>query len=97
MCVCVRLCVPAALRLVHKSGGSDCSASDWAAVLLPTKGEFNMCVSATRMRGKQKESLLVSFFISLPSGSLGMHQRHQPQADVPSVSGLTGSVENQQD
>lgn len=83
------VCDPAALRLVHQSSCSDCPAADWTTLLLPTQGVLTFCVSVhacQRQRDEQKK--IISSF-NLSSGRPGVHQRHQPQADVLAVSGLT--------
>lgn len=47
------VCVPAALRLVHQSGCSDCPAADWTTVLLPTQGVFTVCISTSMAKRKR--------------------------------------------
>lgn len=49
------------------------------------------------VKGEGAETNLGSFgSVCLSTGSAGMHQRDQPQANVPAVPGLAGTVENQQ-
>lgn len=62
----ISMCVPAALRLVHKSGCPDCPAADWPALLLSTKGVF-LCVCLYKSeRKKQKKSEFTLSIIYLP-------------------------------
>lgn len=80
------LFVSVALWLVHQPGGSDRPAADWAAFLLPAEGLLTLHAARCteeQTNNQNKPPLFFSF-----SGGAGVHQRHQPQADVLAVSGL---------
>lgn len=81
----------AALRLVHQSGRSHRPAADWPVILLPAEGLLPPRTSLLHHRAKKNKNKTSSFFLVffLSSGGAGVHQRHQPQADVLAVPGLT--------
>ena len=61
---------------------------------LPKVCSLHASLCLAKNREGRKSSHFLSFSLS---GSTGMHQCYQPKADVLTVPGLTGPVENQQD